>query len=299
MDNSATGSSTYLKAFAMTNTFVTPATTLSYWIFPQSSTAYAKVTGNNSTCVAVDLIFADRIAGTEHSLRDSGATDQRGNRAHPAQQCAKLTLDTWNNVTVRLGGVANGREIAQVNIAYDQPANTGGFRGYVDDIQIGDALSLPGVADPGAESPVPASGSAIVESFGYPGAAAILAAQNVRLISGDGHIILVDCATPAEGDIGLLKIYTTDETIGADGIGRVCFKLTASTGLLDLEVPGVYEIRGDGQTTGTGHEVTADLKTDDGEKLSVDVDPDGSTQVGLGASPDNPPTMLLRLRVTG
>ena len=57
-------------------------------------------------------------------------------------------------------------------------------------------------------------------------------------------------------------------------------KVTAATGWLTLEVPGVYEIRGDGQRTGTGHEVTTDLVNDDGERISVDVDPDGSTQVG-------------------
>ncbi|MEV4077412.1 FG-GAP-like repeat-containing protein [Nonomuraea fuscirosea] len=130
----------------------------------------------------------------------------------------------------------------------------------------------------------------------YPGAAEILAAQNVRLISGDGHILLADCATPAQGDIGLLKVWTTDEAIGADGIGRICFKVTASSGVLNLEVPGVYEIRGDGQREGTGHEVTAQLRGDDGEQLTVAVDPDGSTQVGLGADPEASPTMLLQLR---
>jgi hypothetical protein len=139
----------------------------------------------------------------------------------------------------------------------------------------------------------------IVEDFSYPGAEQILAEQNVRLISGDGHILLVDCATPPEGDIGLLKVWTTDEQIGADGIGRICFKVTAPTGLLNLEVPGVYEIRGDGQRMGTGHEVTADLRSDDGEDVTVEVDPDGSTQVGMGADPEASPTMLLRLTVTG
>ncbi|WP_233512241.1 hypothetical protein [Micromonospora deserti] len=139
----------------------------------------------------------------------------------------------------------------------------------------------------------------IVEDFSYPGAAQILAQQNVKLISGDGHILLADCATPPEGDIGLLKVWTTDEQIGADGIGRVCFKVTARTGLLNLEVPGVYEIRGDGQRTGTGHEVTAELRSDEGEEITVEVDPDGSTQVGLGADPDASPTMLLRLTVAG
>lgn len=139
----------------------------------------------------------------------------------------------------------------------------------------------------------------IVEDFSYPGAAQILAQQNVRLLSGDGHILLADCATPPQGDIGLLKVYTTDEQIGADGIGRVCFRVTAPTGLLNLEVPGVYEIRGDGQQTGTGHEVTAELRSDAGEQITVEVDPDGSTQVGLGADPEASPTMLLRLTVTG
>lgn len=149
------------------------------------------------------------------------------------------------------------------------------------------------------EVPTESNGGSIVEDYAYPNAAEILATQNVKLISGDGHIVLVDCTTPPAGDIGLLKVYTTDEAIGADGIGRVCFKVTAPSGWLNLEVPGVYEIRGDGLTTGKGHQVSAELKTDDGQEVSVDVDPDGSTQVGLGADPNASPTMLLRLVVNG
>ncbi|WP_246157409.1 trypsin-like serine protease [Catellatospora sichuanensis] len=148
-------------------------------------------------------------------------------------------------------------------------------------------MTGPAHADPAAS---------LVEDGVYPGAAAILAEQNVRLLSGDGHIVIADCATPPSGDFGVLKVYTTDETIGADGIGRVCFKVTAAAGWLNLEVPGVYEIRGDGQRAGTGHEVTAELTTEAGDEITVDVDPDGSTQVGLGADPNNPPTILLQLR---
>ncbi len=152
--------------------------------------------------------------------------------------------------------------------------------------------------DPDDGTPTESNGGSIVEDYSYPGAAEILATQNVRLISGDGHILLADCATPPQGDIGLLKVYTTDEQVGAGGVGSVCFKVTASSGWLKLEVPGVYEIRGDGQRTGTGHEVTAELTTDAGETIVKDVDPDGSTQVGLGADPNSAPTMLLRLTVT-
>ncbi|WP_186316088.1 S1 family peptidase [Catellatospora sichuanensis] len=150
------------------------------------------------------------------------------------------------------------------------------------------AVTSPAHADPLLPS--------LVDDGAYPGAAAILAAQNVRLLAGDGHIVIADCATPPSGDFGLLKVYTTDETIGADGIGRVCFKVNAAAGWLNLEVPGVYEIRGDGQRTGTGHAVTAELTTETGDEITVAVDPDGSTQVGLGADPDNPPTILLQLR---
>ncbi|MCP2327036.1 V8-like Glu-specific endopeptidase [Hamadaea flava] len=160
------------------------------------------------------------------------------------------------------------------------------------------AACLPVVVGPAQASASPISLPSLVDSgvYPYPGAAEILAAHNVRLISGDGHILLADCGTPAQGDIGLLKIWTTDETIGDDGAGRVCFQVTASAGVLNLEVPGVYEIRGDGQREGTGHPVTAQLRSDAGDQLTVDVDPDGSTPVGLGADKDASPTMLLQLR---
>lgn len=158
------------------------------------------------------------------------------------------------------------------------------------------ALLVGGEAAPAAAVPI-ASPSLVDDGvYPYPDAAAILEQQNVELLSGDGHILLADCATPPVGDIGLLKVYTTDESIGADGIGRVCFQLNASSGVLNLRVPGVYEIRGDGQRTGTGHEVTAELHSDAGEDLTVAVDPDGSTQVGLGTDPNASPTMLLQLR---
>ncbi|MCY1144331.1 trypsin-like serine protease [Actinoplanes sp. Pm04-4] len=135
-DNSATKSYAYMKAFSLRNLKLRATSTLSYWIFPESVTSNKNVTGGNSTCVAVDLSFTD---GT--NLRGSGATDQRGNRAHPANQCGRLTLDTWNEVIVPLGAVANGKTVDTVAVAYDQPAGTGGYRGYVDDLAISDVLA--------------------------------------------------------------------------------------------------------------------------------------------------------------
>jgi hypothetical protein len=133
----ATKAYAYTRVFGLTDTFVTPTTTLSYWIYPQSkANSYQHADGTNSTCVGVDVIFLDHFDAGERSLRDSGARDQRGNLAHPGGQCGKLTLDTWNHVTVPLGAVANGKEITQVDIGYDQAGTTGGYRGFVDDVRI-------------------------------------------------------------------------------------------------------------------------------------------------------------------
>ncbi len=122
----------YLKLFD-TSVSVGSATTLSYWIYPESSSGlYAgAVSGSNSTCMAIDLVFSDST-----NLRDSGATDQNGNRAHPAYQCTHLTLDTWNHVTVNLGSLKSGQTITRVDLGYDQPNGSGGYRGYLDDLTI-------------------------------------------------------------------------------------------------------------------------------------------------------------------
>jgi len=157
-----------------------------------------------------------------------------------------------------------------------------------------------GREEPAGGPPVtfqPALGAdSIVETFAYPGAAEILESINIRLISGDGHILLADCATAPVDDIGVIKVYTTEQ-IGPGGSGRVCFKVTGPSGRLDLQVPGVFEIRGDGQRPGHGHRLTAVVKPESGQQITVVVNPSGSTQVGVGADPDAEPTTLLQLRV--
>jgi len=57
----------YLKLFDVSaqNLNIGASTALSYWIYPQSSATSNLVTGSNSTCVSLDLIFTD---GT--NLRD-------------------------------------------------------------------------------------------------------------------------------------------------------------------------------------------------------------------------------------
>ena len=141
LDNSTTSSYAYMKAFDLSskNVVVGPNTTLSDWVFPQSSATSNLVSGKNSTCVAVDMIFSD---GSD--LRDSGAVDQHGIKLHPASQCGHLTMDQWNLVTSTIGTVRNGKTISRINVGYDQAANTGGYRGYIDDI----SLTNPGSSTP-------------------------------------------------------------------------------------------------------------------------------------------------------
>ena len=121
-DTSATQSYSYNRIFDV-HIPVAAATTLTYWIYPQSA---------GSRSVALDLAMLDG-----RSLRDSGATDQYGVRAHPQFQGegGHLIAGQWNQVVVKLGPLAGGT-IDQIRIGYDQPANTGTFRGYVDDIVI-------------------------------------------------------------------------------------------------------------------------------------------------------------------
>ncbi len=136
----------------------------------------------------------------------------------------------------------------------------------------------------------------VVEDFAYPGADGILAQYGVVLVSGDGHIVFADCATPANGNIGLIRVRTT-ESVGQNG--QVCFKVLGVPGHLELKIPAVFEIRGDGLVAGSGHKAKAELTTDAGQRTVVDVNPSGNTPVGVGASPDNQPTTLLELDVVG
>jgi hypothetical protein len=125
----------YMQVFDLSGSplVVASNTVLSYWIFPQSNatTPWVPAGSDDSSCVAVDLIFTD---GSD--LRDSGAVDQNGIGIHPADQCGHLTLDTWNYISVNLGSVKSGDEISKILVGYDQPGATGGYRGYIDDLSI-------------------------------------------------------------------------------------------------------------------------------------------------------------------
>ncbi|BCY11269.1 GH92 family glycosyl hydrolase [Actinoplanes sp. L3-i22] len=133
-DTSATTSYSYNRILDV-DVAVTPATTLSYWLYPQS--------GGNLD-VAVDLAFTD---GT--FLRDSGAVDQHGVRVHPRDQGSGSvpSFGTWNYVTSVIGAKVAGKTIDRILIGYDKPEGTGTFRGYLDDVSVTAAGSLADLVD--------------------------------------------------------------------------------------------------------------------------------------------------------
>ncbi|CAM2974953.1 MULTISPECIES: GH92 family glycosyl hydrolase [Streptomyces] len=133
-DHSGTGRGYSWNKVFDTDITVTRDTVLSYRLFPE-------MTGDDrsyaATNVAVDLAFTD---GTY--LSGLRATDQHGNRLSPAAQGAAKTLyvNQWNNVTARIGAVAEGRTVDRVLLAYDNPEGprTGSraFGGWLDDVRI-------------------------------------------------------------------------------------------------------------------------------------------------------------------
>ena len=131
-DMNTQSSYAYLKTMTVSRVNVKADTTLSYWIFPPAANPAAGMKVRNGTCVSIDLVFVD---GTR--LRDTQLKDQRGTRIHPQSQCSKLIADEWNQVVVPLGSLV-GKQVSAVVVGYDQPANGGGYRGFIDDLAISD-----------------------------------------------------------------------------------------------------------------------------------------------------------------
>ncbi|MFI8965439.1 GH92 family glycosyl hydrolase [Streptomyces sp. NPDC053493] len=107
-------------------------TELSYKIFPSMSASETDL-NYPATNVSVDLAFTD---GTY--LSDLGATDSYGGPLTPQGQGAakRLHVNQWNQVTARIGEVANGRTVDRILVAYDAPKGPAKFQGWIDDVTI-------------------------------------------------------------------------------------------------------------------------------------------------------------------
>jgi hypothetical protein len=124
----------------------------------------------------------------------------------------------------------------------------------------------------------------IVEDYSYPGAAKILQDRAIKLISGDGHIVLVACGSQT----GLLELHAYNSADHDRDPGHYCFKVSGPTGYLRLEVPNAYQLFGDNQ-----HAVQATVEIN-GQTSTVPIAKTGWTGIGEGAGTD--PSTLLELR---
>jgi hypothetical protein len=144
--------------------------------------------------------------------------------------------------------------------------------------------------------PQPSGGSAgatppsAVEDFAYPNAGQIQRDQGIKLIKGDGHITLATC----DASVQQIKVFTVQGK-GGDLQGAYCFKASATTGYLTLELPRVFAL-------GTAdHPISADLRPQadpSAPATTVNVGKNGYQSVGEGSA-GGAPAVLLELRVTG
>ncbi|WP_241779845.1 hypothetical protein [Streptomyces natalensis] len=125
-----------------------------------------------------------------------------------------------------------------------------------------------------------------VEDFAYPNAAKLLKEKGIKLVRGDGHIVLSECV-----DANIL-VRTTSTS--ADNF-KYCFKATGKKGFLTLEVPEVFSV----DSKGPAFQATV---TSEGKKKTVHVNEGASKPVGTGdISPGSSgkPAVLVELRVNG
>lgn len=121
-DNSATSSYCKYKVFDV-NIPITSNTKMSFWIYPQQ---------DMGRYVSIDYVNTD---GT--TLRDSGATDYNGYSMHPnGGHGGNIPLNAWTQIKCNIGQWLNGKTIDRIQVNYDRQANTGDYRGFIDDIII-------------------------------------------------------------------------------------------------------------------------------------------------------------------
>ncbi|WP_050503079.1 hypothetical protein [Streptomyces monomycini] len=129
--------------------------------------------------------------------------------------------------------------------------------------------------------------SSAVEDFTYPGAEAILQDKGVKLVKGDGHILLVECAAKD----WKIKVEANKQF---DTVAY-CFKVTGKKGNLSMQVPDVTGIWTENQVVHA--KVTTDGKTKivDTPGGANQVTPVGIADVGSGGKP----AVLIELNVNG
>jgi hypothetical protein len=133
--------------------------------------------------------------------------------------------------------------------------------------------------------------TSLVETFDYPGADAIQAADpRVVLLRGDGHIVYdASCAAPASG-VGQIVVRPQPDPTA------ICFDVLGGSGWLSMRIEGVFEIDGRKATTGDAQTATATVQPQDEAQKDVTLKKTAVTPIGVEGD-NTVPTVLLDLTV--
>jgi hypothetical protein len=139
--------------------------------------------------------------------------------------------------------------------------------------------------------PTETNGGSIVEDYGYPGAEGIETAHpEVHLVSGDGHIVFVECSTAAQSGVGRITVEISSRT-------KVCFSVLAASGVLNLRVAGVDSIDARKASDAGGKSAEATIQPEGGSATTIALKSNVTTPVGKGVDSNSPATTLLQLVV--
>ncbi|WP_159041574.1 hypothetical protein [Streptomyces sp. WM4235] len=136
-----------------------------------------------------------------------------------------------------------------------------------------------------ADDPLP---PVAVETFEYPDAAKIFQQRGIKLKSGDGHIMLAACGEP-----GLIEVRARRmQDIDTVGHGLFCFRVTGTTGRLDLELPAVIGAKGNDYAVKVNMVTPTETST---EEKSFDLNKNAWTNIGETADPQGRDFTLLQI----
>lgn len=149
----------------------------------------------------------------------------------------------------------------------------------------GVAMAASGNGDVPVPDLPPNSPMSLVESYSYPGADAIYDEYGVRLIEGDGNIVLAECGSKPD------LVAISSSKLNPPHLD-VCFDVRGDGSYLRLKLPQVYGIAAD------NHAIKATI-TVDNQTDTVDVPANERRGVGVGDGDSNTgEATLLELRAT-
>lgn len=149
----------------------------------------------------------------------------------------------------------------------------------VGSLLIGTVTALAGTTSAPAEDPQPS----LVETFDYPGAAAIEADRGIKLKKGDGHILFADCVD----NTNQLKV---ESTAFPQGRNLFCFKIVGATGNITMELPEAYLVYGN------DYNASATWRAEDGTVHNTPLRKNAPTAIGEGVT--GTPGSLIELNAT-